>query len=183
MREQVKKAESDMRKILDFIKREYSSLRASRANVSLLDGITVSAYDSRLPLNQVATLTTPQPNLIMVQPWDKSLAGEISKAILASNLGLNPISDATGVRVPVPPLSEERRKEVVKVAHKIAEQGRVEIREIRHKANEGLKKSEKEKNISEDDMHHGINEIQKLTDRSITEIDHILAAKEKEIME
>jgi len=183
MREQVKKAESDMRKILDFIKREYSSLRASRANVSLLDGITVAAYNSRLPLNQVATLTTPQPNLIMVQPWDKSLAGEISKAILASNLGLNPISDATGVRVPVPPLSEERRKEVVKVAHKIAEQGRVEIREIRHKANEGLKKSEKEKSISEDDMHHGINEIQKLTDRSITEIDHILAAKEKEIME
>ena len=183
MREQVKKAESDMHKILDFIKREYLSLRASRANVSLLDGITVTAYDSRLPLNQVATLTTPQPNLIMVQPWDKTLAGEISKAVLASNLGLNPISDATGIRIPIPPLSEERRKEVVKVAHKIAEQGRVEIREVRHKANEGLKKSEKEKSISEDDMHHGINETQKLTDRSITEIDRILAAKEKEILE
>lgn len=183
MRKKVEKAESDMRKILDFIKREYLSLRASRANVSLLDGITVSAYDGRLPLNQVATLTTPQPNLIMVQPWDKSLAGEISKAIIASNLGLNPIADATGVRVPIPPLSEERRKEVVKVAHKIAEQGRVEIRDVRHKANEELKKAEKEKDISEDDMHHGISETQKLTDHSIAEIDHLLAAKEKEILE
>jgi len=172
-----------MHRVLDFVKKELSGLRIGRASATLLDGIQVNAYNARMPINQVATVSTPQPNLIMVQPWDKNLAGEIGKAILASNLGLNPVTDATGVRIPIPPLSEERRREVVKVAHKIAEQGRVEIREMRRKANEEIKKAEKEKRVSEDDMHHVINDIQKQTDNAIREVDNLLAAKEKEIME
>lgn len=182
-RETIQKTQNEMHRVLDFVRKELSGLRIGRASATLLDGIQVNAYNARMPINQVATVSTPQPNLIMVQPWDKTLAGEIGKAILASNLGLNPVTDATGVRIPIPPLSEERRREVVKVAHKIAEQGRVEIREMRRKANEDIKKAEKEKRVSEDDMHHVINDIQKQTDNAIREVDNLLAAKEKEIME
>ncbi len=183
MKERIKKAEADMGKIVEFVKKEMAALRASRASVTLLDGITVPAYGGRLPINQLATVTVPQSNLIVIQPWDRSLTGEISKAILSSNLGLNPVTEATGIKIPVPPLSEERRKEVVRVAHKIAEQGRIEIREVRRKYNEALKKAEKEKEISEDDMHYAIAEIQKLTDQHISEIDKLLSVKEREIME
>ncbi|MFH0796248.1 MAG: ribosome recycling factor [Candidatus Omnitrophota bacterium] len=183
MKESIKKAEGEMQKVLEFLKKEFSALRAGRASASLLDGVIVSAYNSRLPLNQVATITTPQPNLIVIQPWDKSLVSEISKAVLASNLGLNPIADPTGIKLPIPPLSEERRKEVIKVAHKVAEQGRVEIREVRRRHNEELKKLEKEKKIAEDDLHHGTAEVQKLTDNLTKEIDRLLSAKEKEILE
>lgn len=183
VKETAKRSEEEMKKITLFVEKEFSGLRAGRANVSLLDTVVVSAYNTRMPITQLATLTTPQPNLIFIQPWDKNLAGEISKAILASNLGLNPVSDATGIRVPIPPLSEDRRREVVKVAHKIAEQGRVETREVRRRSNDELRKAEKAGDISEDEMHQGIDLVQKATDRFIAGIDELLRKKEKEIME
>lgn len=183
VKEAVSAAETDMGKVMDFARHELSSLRAGRANATLLDGIQVSAYNTRMPINQLATITTPQPNLIMVQPWDRNVAGDIARAIQASNIGLNPVADAGGVRVPVPPLSEERRREVVRVAHKIAEQGKVEIREIRRRANDQLKKEEKAKTISEDQLHQAIEQVQKLTDRFTADLDKALKDKEKEIME
>ena len=182
-KEIIRKAEEEMKSVLNFTIKELSSLRAGRATPALLDGVLVNAYNSRLPVNQLATVTTPQPNLISIQPWDKNITGEISKAILASNLGLNPVVDASGIRLPIPPLSEERRREVVKVAHKISEQGKVEIREARRKANEALRKAEKDKTASEDQMHLGIDQVQKLTDRNIAEVERLLREKETEIME
>lgn len=183
VKEIARKAEGDMEKIMSFARHELSSLHVGRANATLLDGVMVSAYNTRMPINQLATITTPQPNLITIQPWDKNIGGDIARAISAANLGLNPIADASGVRVPVPPLSEERRRDVVKVAHKIVEQGKVEIREVRRRSNDALKKEEKEKLISEDQMHQGIEQVQKLTDRLIAELDKALREKEAEIME
>lgn len=183
VKEIVKQAEGEMKKISQYLEKEFAGLRAGRASVSLLDTVVVNAYGSRLPVNQVATITTPQPDLIFIQPWDRNLAGEISRAIQLSNLGLNPVADATGIRVPIPPLSEERRREVVRVAHKIAEQGRVETREARRRANDELKKAEKNGDVSEDEMHQGIEQVQKVTDRYTSLIDSALKAKEAEIME
>ena len=178
-----KETEHNMKSVLDFFSKEIGMLRAGRASIALLEGIVVDYYGSKLPVNQIATVTIPQPQLIVIQPWDKNIIDEITKAIQVSNLGLNPVSDSTVIRISVPPLSEERRKEIVKILHNMAEEAKVELREIRRKSNEELKNREKEKQISEDDMYRGIDEIQKLIDRNIKEIEAKTKDKEKEIME
>ena len=176
-------AQKKMEGIISFFKKEVAGLRAGRASLSLLEGITVEYYGSRMPVNQIATITIPQPQLIVIQPWDKNVLNDITKAIQSSNLGLNPISDATVIKIPIPPISEERRQELVKILHKMGEEAKVEIREIRRKANEDLKKGEKDKTISEDDMYKGIDEVQDITDKSIKEVDKKIEEKSKEIME
>jgi len=175
--------EHKMKGVVDFFTKEIAKMRAGRASISLLEGVLVECYGSKMPINQVATITIPQPQMIVIQPWDKSIFGNILKAIQMNNLGLTPISDGNVIRIPVPPLSEERRKELVKILHNMGEEAKVEIRELRRKANEQLKKAKEEKQISEDDMFKGTEEIQKLTDKYIEEIDKKIKEKEKEIME
>ncbi len=176
-------SQKKMEGVTNFFKKEVGNLRAGRASLSLLEGITVEYYGSKMPVSQIATITIPQPQLIVIQPWDKNVISDIMKAIQASNLGLNPISDASVIKVPVPPISEERRQELVKILHKMGEEAKVEIREIRRKANEELKKGEKDKTISEDDMYKGIDEVQEITDKSIKDVDKRIEDKSKEIME
>ncbi|MCM8784787.1 MAG: ribosome recycling factor [Candidatus Omnitrophica bacterium] len=175
--------EQKMKGIVEFFSKEIAKMRAGRASISLLEGILVECYGSKMPINQVATITIPQPQMIIIQPWDKSIFGNVLKAIQSNNIGLTPISDGNIIKVPIPPLSEERRKELVKILNNMGEEAKVEIRELRRKANEQLKKAKEEKQISEDDMHKGIEEIQKLTDKFIDEIDKKIKEKEEEIME
>lgn len=175
--------EKKMEGVVNFFKKEIGTLRAGRASISLLEGITVEYYGSKMPVSQIATITIPQPQLIVIQPWDRNIIQEIAKAIQSSNIGLNPVVETNVIKVPVPPLSEERRKELVKILHRMGEEAKVEIREIRRKGNEELKKAEKDKLISEDDMHKGIEQIQELTDKFIKEIDKRIEEKSKEILE
>ena len=153
-----------------------------RANLGLLDGILVSAYGADVPINQVANLSVPEPTLIVAAPWDPKMAPEIERAIRKSDLGLNPQSDGKVVRIPIPSLTEERRKELAKKAHHMAEEARIEVRRFRHEGNDRLKKMFRDKEISEDDERRGLEETQKLTDRKIGDIDEVLKAKEKEIL-
>ncbi len=184
MKEQIlKETEKKMAGVVDFFAKEIHNLRVGRASVALLEGIVVEYYGAKMPINQLATVTIPQPQLIVVQPWDKKTIAEIKKAIQTSNLGLNPVSDASVIRIPIPALSEERRKEIIGILHNMAEEARIEIRELRRKANEEFKKGHKEKDISEDDMYKGIDDAQKATDKSIDAIDKKTEEKEKDIME
>jgi len=178
-----KETEQKMKGVVDFFTKEIAKLRAGRASISLLEGIVVECYGSKMPINQVATITIPQPQLLVIQPWDKNIYNNILKAIQTSNIGLTPISDGNVIKIPIPPLSEERRKELVKILNKIGEEAKIEIRELRRKANEQLKKAKEDKQISEDDMFKGTEEIQKLTDKYIEEIEKKIKDKEKEIME
>jgi ribosome recycling factor len=161
---------------------ELASTRTGRASVHILDGIRVLAYGSATPLNQVAQVTAPDPNLIVIQPWDPSVISEIEKALRASDLGFNPQNDGKLVRVPVPPMTEERRKDVVKHLNKELEERKTVIRNIRRDGNEAIKKAAKEKAISADEEKRALEEIQKLTDAEITRMDEMSKAKEKEIM-
>jgi ribosome recycling factor len=172
-----------MGKSIESLKREYSRLRTGRASVSLLDGIRVSYYDTPTPLNQMASLAVPEPRLIVIQPWDKTAIEDIEKAILKSELGLTPMNDGKVIRISIPPLTEERRKELVKVARKMSEENKVSIRNIRRDANEMLKDLKKEKEITEDDLFRSQEEVQKATDQFISQVDELCAAKEKEILE
>ena len=172
-----------MGKSLEALKRDYSRLRTGRASISLLDGIRVSYYDTQTPLNQMASLAVPEPRLIVIQPWDKTAIEDIEKAILKSELGLTPMNDGKVIRIAIPPLTEERRKELVKVARKMAEDNKVAIRNIRRDANEMLKDLKKEKEITEDDLFRSQDEVQKVTDQFISEVDELCATKEKEIIE
>ena len=172
-----------MGKSIETLKREYSRLRTGRASISLLDGIKVSYYDTLTPLNQMASLAVPEPRLIVIQPWDKTAIEDIEKAILKSELGLTPINDGKVIRISIPPLTEERRKELVKVARKMSEENKVAIRNIRRDANEMLKDLKKEKEITEDDLYRSQEEVQKATDQFISQVDELCAAKEKEILE
>ena len=172
-----------MAKSIESLKREYSRLRTGRASLSLLDGIRVSYYDTPTPLNQMASLAVPEPRLIVIQPWDKTAIGDIEKAILKSELGLTPMSDGKVIRIAIPPLTEERRKELVKVARKMAEENKVAIRNIRRDANEMLKDLKTEKEITEDDLFRSQDEVQKITDDFISQVDELCATKEKEILE
>jgi ribosome recycling factor len=165
-----------MGKAIESLKREYSRLRTGRASISLLDGIRVSYYDTPTPLNQ-------KPRLIVIQPWDKTAIEDIEKAILKSELGLTPVNDGKIIRISIPPLTEERRKELVKVARKMSEENKVAIRNIRRDANEMLKDLKKEKEITEDDLYRSQEEVQKATDQFISQVDEMCAAKEKEILE
>ena len=172
-----------MGKSIESLKREYSRLRTGRASISLLDGIRVSYYDTPTPLNQMASLAVPEPRLIVIQPWDKTAIEDIEKAILKSELGLTPINDGKVIRISIPPLTEERRKELVKVARKMSEENKVAIRNIRRDANEMLKDLKKEKEITEDDLYRSQEEVQKTTDQFISQVDELCATKEKEILE
>jgi ribosome recycling factor len=172
-----------MSKAIEALKRDYSRLRTGRASLSLLDGIRVSYYNTPTPLNQMASLAVPEPRLIVIQPWDKSVIGEIEKAILKSELGLTPMNDGKVIRIAIPPLTEERRKDLVKVARKMAEEGKVAIRNIRRDANELLKELKQEKEITEDDLYRSQEEVQKITDQFISQVDEVCTTKEKEILE
>ncbi|MDE0165095.1 MAG: ribosome recycling factor [Bryobacterales bacterium] len=176
-------AKRRMGKTVEDLRHELASIRTGRASVSILDPVRVDYYGSPLPLNQVANLSTPEPSLIMVQPWDVSQIGAIEKAIMRSNLGLTPANNGTVIRLPIPPLTEERRKDLVKQLHRIVEQHRVAARNVRRDANEIAKKMLKDKKISEDEQHRNHDEIQKLTDSFIKEIEAVGAGKEKEILE
>ena len=161
---------------------DFSGLRTGRASTAMLDPVLVDAYGSKMPLNQVSNVSAPEPRLLTVTVWDAGLADAVEKAIRESGLGLNPQAEGTVIRIPVPDLSEERRKEMVKVAGKYAEGGRVAIRNIRRDAIEAVRKAEKEGGMSEDDRHGLENEAQRLTDSHISKIDEMLAQKEKDIL-
>jgi ribosome recycling factor len=166
----------------DNVHKDFSGLRTGRASPTLLEGIVVDAYGSRMPINQLGNINIPEPRLLTVQVWDGALAPLVEKAIREAGLGLNPSSAGAVIRVPLPDLSEERRKELVKVAGKYAEQGRIVVRNIRRDGMDQVKGKEKEGHISEDDLHRLNDEIQKLTDEFIKKVDDALAHKEKEIM-
>ena len=176
-------AKTRMDKTLDSLRADFAGLRAGRAHASLLDGIMVEAYGSLTPISQVGTVNVPDPRTLSVSVWDKSLAKSVEKALRESDLGLNPVSDGTLIRIPIPPLSEERRKELVKVAGKYTEQNKVAIRNIRRDALDGIKKLKKDNLISEDEEKRFEKEIQKLTDDAIKKIDEMLENKEKDIMQ
>jgi ribosome recycling factor len=165
------------------LKTELSGLRTGRASVNLLDPVTVNAYGTQMPINQVATVNVPEPRMLSVQVWDKQLAGAVDKAIRDANLGLNPIMEGTLLRVPIPELNAERRQEMVKVGHKYAEAARVAVRHVRRDGMDTLKKLEKDGHHSKDDTHNQSEELQKLTDATIKEIDELLASKEREIVQ
>ncbi len=179
----IKEANEKMVKAVEVVSSELRSIRTGRATPSLIEGVKVDYYGNPTPLRQVANIGAPEPTLLTVQPWEKNMIQPIEKAILNANLGLNPANDGTLIRVPIPPLNEERRKEYVKLTKKYGEQGRVSIRNIRRDANDSLKKLEKNKEISEDEKIRGEEEVQKLTDKYTKEIDKLLEQKEKEIME
>jgi ribosome recycling factor len=176
-------AKSRMDKALTDLQHDMAGVRTGRASVSLLDNVRADYYGTLTPLNQLATLHVPEPSLITVQPWDVSQIGVIEKAIRAADLGLNPANDGKLIRVPIPPLTEERRKELVKKLHHVAEDHRVAMRNVRRDANENVKKLLKDKVISEDEDRRAHDEIQKLTDAQIQKLDQAAKAKEKEIME
>lgn len=176
-------AENRMKKAVEVVRDEFSKIRTGKATTALLDGVKVDYYGSMVPLKQIANVGTPDPHTVSVQPWEKVMIQPIEKAILNANLGLNPANDGTLIRVPIPPLNEERRKELVKLIKKFAEEGKVAVRNVRRDAIEHLKKTEKEEHISEDERKRGEQEAQKLTDKHIKDIDGLVALKEKEIME
>ena len=171
-----------MDKAVDALKEEFGSLRTGRASASLLDQIVVDAYGSTMPINQVGAVSVPEPRMISVSVWDKALVISVEKAIRASNLGLNPVTDGQNLRIPIPPLTEERRKDLVKVAGKYAETQRIAVRNIRRDANEDLRAAEKAHVISQDEEKRMETDVQKLTDEAIRRVDEALKTKEQEIM-
>lgn len=183
MQEYKKKANEKMNQTIEVFKKELASFRTGRASLGILDGIKVDYYGTLTPLNQVATLGIPDPRVITIQPWEQKMIGEIERAIMKSDLGLTPINDGKTIKLSIPPLTEERRKQLVKVVRKKAEEARVAIRNIRRDIIEEIKKGEKDKKFSEDESRRMQEEIQKITNSFIEKIDQILQQKEKEIME
>jgi len=183
LKEAVHECEEKMKKSLELLRKDYASLRAGRANPSILDKIQVEYYGTPTPLTQMANISAPEPRLLAIQPWDKTSIPGIEKAILKSDLGLNPSNDGAVIRIVIPQLTEERRKDLVKMVHKKAEETRVSIRNVRRDFNDKIKVMEKAKTVSEDDSKKGLDDIQKMTDKFIKEIDHVMDLKEKEIME
>ncbi|MBQ6907616.1 MAG: ribosome recycling factor [Clostridia bacterium] len=182
MKEELKQFDEKMAKSINFYSTDINSLRAGRANPSILDKVQVEYYGSLSPLNQVGTISVPEPHMIVIQPWDKTILGEIERAINKSDIGIAPQNDGTVIRLNFPPLTEERRKEIVKTLHKKTEDAKVSIRSIRRDAMDFFKKAQKNGDYTEDDLKGIETEIQKLTDAKIKEIDGICALKEKEIM-
>ena len=172
-----------MDKSIEAVRREFTSVRSGKATPNLLDTVRVEAYGSKMSLNQVGSVSAPEPRLLLITPWDKSLLKEIEKGIQEAGLGLNPSNDGNVVRVPIPALTEERRKDMVRMLHKLAEEGRVAIRQIRQDANKEIKAKQGKHEVSEDDARRQMDEIQKLTDQHIKKIDDLLAHKEEEVME
>src|SRR3954471_7952848 len=167
---------------IEHVRHELGGVRTGRASVTILDGVMVDAYGSKMPLNQLAGLSVPEPTMIVAQPFDPSQLGAIEKAIRASDLGLNPANDGKVVRIPIPPLTEERRKEMSRHVHKLTEEGRNGVRQVRRDANERLKKLLKDHKISEDDEKKGLDEIQKITDNNIKLIDELQKKKDQELL-
>ena len=168
---------------LEALRREFQGLRTGRASVSLLEPVTVDAYGARMPINQVGTLGAPEPRLLTVQVWDRGLAGAVEKAIRDANLGLNPMKDGQLIRIPIPELTEERRRELTKVAHRYAEQARVAVRNVRRDGMDMLKRMEKDGELSQDEQRVWSDEVQEMTDKHIKLIDEGLAAKERDILQ
>ncbi len=172
-----------MNMTLEALQKEFQRIRTGRASTALLDGIKVDCYETQMPLDQVASLSVPESRLIIIKPWDQSIIGEIEKSILKSELGLTPMNDGKIIRISIPPLTEERRKELAKLARKMAEEGKISARNHRREANELFKELKNEKEISEDEMYKCQDEVQKITDEFIKKIDETTAEKEKEIIE
>jgi len=171
-----------MEEAVDSVRREFATVRTGKATPALLDTVKVDAYGSKMPLNQVANVTTPEPSLLVIQPFDKALLPEIERAILTADLGFNPGNDGNIIRIPVPPLNEERRKEFAKLLHHMAEEGRVSLRHARKIGNDEVKQAMKEHETGEDEGHRILDEIQKVTDSCSKRIDEMLEHKEKEVM-
>jgi len=178
----IKETRPKMEAVVEDFKRKLANVRTGRASIGLLDSVMVDYYGSPTPLNQMASVAVPEPQLITVQPWDVSQVGAVEKAIIGSNLGLNPSNDGKIIRLPVPPLNEERRKQLAKQIHDIAEDHRIAVRNVRHASNDQLKKMLKDKTISEDDERRGLDEVQKATNAIIAKIDELSKNKEHEIM-
>jgi ribosome recycling factor len=179
----IKALEKRMHGAIDVLKHEFAGLRTGRASAALLEPITVEAYGTPMPITQLGTISVPEPRLLSVQVWDRSVVGAVEKAIRDSNLGLNPIVEGQTLRIPIPELTGERRKELTKVAHHYAEQARIAVRNVRRDGMETLKRLDKEGHISEDDHHKKADEVQRLTDAAIKEIDEVLAQKDADIMQ
>jgi ribosome recycling factor len=180
--EVLKETRRKMDKVLEALARDLSRVRTGRASVALLEGIKVDCYGTSMPLPQVASLAAPEPRLLTVQPWDPTVLSDIEKAILKSDLGLNPANDGKIIRLPIPALTTERRKELVKMIKKMEEEGKVTLRNVRREANEDFKEMKKEKLLSEDESHRGQEDVQKITDEYIKKVEAQAAEKEKEIM-
>ncbi len=172
-----------MEKTVEALRKDLNRIRTGRASVALLDGIKVNAYETQMPLDQVASISVPESRLITVKPWDQSIIGEIEKSILKSELGLTPMNDGKLIRISIPPLTEERRKELAKMAKKMAEEAKISIRNHRREANEMFKELKNEKEISEDEMYKSQDQTQKVTDDFTRKVDEITSEKEKEIIE
>ena len=183
MIELLRETEIQMVGAVEAFQGELAKLRTGRASLAIVDSVSIDYYGSQTPLNQVATLSVPDPSTIAIAPWEPKVLAEIEKALLRSNLGLTPNNDGRVIRLNIPPLTEERRKELVKVAHEVAESSRNEIRQMRREANDRIKRMEKDKEISEDEMHDGQEKVQKLTDTYIDKISSVLKKKEQEVME
>lgn len=172
-----------MQGAINVLKTEFGGLRTGRASISILDPVTVEAYGSPMPLNQVATISVPESRMISVNVWDKTMIGPVDKAIREANLGLNPVVDGQNLRIPIPELNTERRQEIVKIAHKYAEQARIAVRHVRRDGMDHLKRLEKDHEMSEDEHRQNSDAVQKLTDGFISEIDEALATKEQEVLQ
>ncbi len=183
IKDMINETDGRMNKTIEHLTQDLATLRAGRANPAMVDRLMVSYYGQATPLNQLANITVPEPRLLVIQPWDKSSIPEIEKAVMKSDLGINPSNDGNVIRLAVPQLTEERRKEIVKVVKKRGEEAKVAIRNIRREQNDFMKAAEKDKVVFEDESKKGMEEVQKITDKYIKDIDSIMAAKEKDIME
>ncbi|MBW2708630.1 MAG: ribosome recycling factor [Deltaproteobacteria bacterium] len=172
-----------MNKSVDALKKDFLKIRTGRASTALLDGVKVDCYDTQMPIDQVATISAPESRLITIQPWDQTIIGSMEKSILKSELGLTPMNDGKIIRISIPPLTEERRKELAKLARKMAEENKISIRNFRREANEMLKELKTEKEISEDELFRSQDDVQKITDELIKKVDETTAQKEQEIIE
>lgn len=179
----LQKARQRMDGAIEALRREFAGVRTGKASPALLDSIRVEAYGSMVPLNQVGTVAAPEPRMLTVQPWDKGVMKDVERALRESELGLNPSNDGNLIRIPIPPLTEERRKEYVRLLHKIAEEARVAVRHVRKDANDEVKARQKDEHLSEDDVRREQGEVQKLTDQYIARVDELLKHKEAEVME
>ncbi|HWP98617.1 MAG TPA: ribosome recycling factor [Syntrophomonadaceae bacterium] len=183
IKDMINDTENRMKKTIEHLTQDLASLRAGRANPAMVDRVVVNYYGQPTPLNQLANIAVPEPRLLVIQPWDKSSIADIEKAIMKSDLGINPSNDGNVIRLAIPQLTEDRRKEIVKTVKKRGEEAKVAVRNIRREQNDLMKSSEKEKLISEDEGKKGMDEVQKITDRYIKDVDAIITAKEKDIME
>ncbi|MFL5382505.1 MAG: ribosome recycling factor [Longimicrobiaceae bacterium] len=179
----LEKAKQRMESALESLRREFAGVRTGKASPQLLDTVRVEAYGSKVPLNQVGTVSAPEPRMLTVQPWDRSLIKAVERALRESDLGLNPSNDGQLIRIPIPPLTEERRNEYVRLLHKLAEEGRVAVRQARKDANDEIKARQKKEGLSEDDIHREEKEVQKLTDQYIAKVEEMLKHKEVEVRE